>query len=321
MRMRVVEVSGRTVEEAVDRALEQLALRREQVDVDVIREGRRGVFGLGGEDAIVRVSARESAAAGLAAAPPRPPRPRAPRRDEGPARPAAPRVGAPADGGRPRPGAPARGRAGAFEGRREGREGPPRGRPVSAGESIAVPGAPPELPTAPPADAEDHTDFAGRTLRDILTLLGLTETEIAAREPETPGDGLGLVAQVLDVYGNDAETSDELGLLIGRRGETLASLQYLLNVIVSSRYGNDSVFGLDIDQYRRRREQSLVEMAKRIAAEVRETGDVITLEPMPAAERRIIHITLEHEPGVRTESVGAGADRQVEVLPSEGAEG
>ncbi len=75
--------------------------------------------------------------------------------------------------------------------------------------------------------------------------------------------------------------------------------------------------GLDIEQYRKRREQALIEMAQRIAAEVRETGDVITLEPMPAAERRIVHITLENEPGVRTESVGSGADRQVEVLPVE----
>jgi spoIIIJ-associated protein len=90
--------------------------------------------------------------------------------------------------------------------------------------------------------------------------------------------------------------------------------------MVSTHYGGDTVFGLDIEQYRKRREETLVEMAKGIAAEVRETGDVITLEPMPPAERRIIHITLESEPGVRTESVGHGTDRQVEVLPAETSE-
>jgi spoIIIJ-associated protein len=180
-----------------------------------------------------------------------------------------------------------------------------------------VPGAPDQLPVAPIAEAEDEIDFAGRTMRDILTLLGLTDTEIAARDPETPGDGVGLITQVLDVYGNDEEASQELGLLIGRRGDTLSSLQYLLNVLVSTRYGNDHVFAVDIDQYKRRREDTLVEMARRIAAEVRETGDVITLEPMPAAERRIIHVTLAEEPGVRTESVGQGTNRQVEVLPAE----
>ena len=178
-----------------------------------------------------------------------------------------------------------------------------------------MPGAPDDLPTAPPADAEDEVDFAGRTLRDILTLLGLTGTEIGARDPETPGDGLGLISQVFDVYGEDDDASDELGVLIGRRGETLSALQYLLNVSVSSHYNSESIFSVDIDGYRRRREQSLVELAHRIANEVRSTGDVITLEPMPPAERRIIHLELQEEQGVTTESVGGGSDRQVEVMP------
>jgi spoIIIJ-associated protein len=196
-------------------------------------------------------------------------------------------------------------------------EARPRGRVVGDDELQRVPGAPLEMPAGPPDEAEDQLDFAGRTLRDVLNLLGLTDTEIAAREPESAGDGKGLVTQVLDVYGNNEEASDDLGLLIGRRGDTLSSLQYLLNVLVSTKYGNDYVIGLDIEQYRKRREQSLIEMARRIAAEVRETGDVITLEPMPAAERRIVHITLEEEPGVRTESVGSGSDRQVEVMPAD----
>jgi spoIIIJ-associated protein len=181
-----------------------------------------------------------------------------------------------------------------------------------------VPGAPDEPPRQPAEDTEDEIDFAGRTLRDLLTLLGLEETTIEARGPETPGDGLGRVAQVFDVSGETEDASDELGLLIGRRGETLGSLQYLLNVMVSRRYGDqDTVFGVDIEGYRRRREESLVEMAQRVADEVRETGDVITLEPMPAAERRIIHLALSEEAGVVTESVGRGNDRQVEVMPGE----
>lgn len=215
-------------------------------------------------------------------------------------------------------GGDARGPRGEFRGgdRRDSR---PQGSPDENAAPIRIPGTPDDLPAGPPVDAEDEMDFAGHALRDVLTLLGLTETEIAARDPESAGDGAGLVSQVLDIYGETPDVSEELGVLIGRRGETLTALQYLLNVMVSTRYGNDHVFGLDIEQYRHRREQTLIDMAKRIAAEVRETGDVITLEPMPASERRIVHLTLEAEAGVRTESVGSGADRQVEVLPDEGA--
>ena len=181
-----------------------------------------------------------------------------------------------------------------------------------------VPGAPDDPPVQPAADAEDEVDFAGRALRDLLTLLGLEDTEIEARVPSTPGDGAGRVAQIFDISGMNEDASDELGLLIGRRGETLGSLQYLLNVMVGRSYDDqDMVFGVDVEGYRRRREESLVEMARRVAEDVRETGDVITLEPMPAAERRIIHLTLSEEPGVVTESVGRGGDRQVEVMPGE----
>ncbi|MGE0228928.1 MAG: RNA-binding cell elongation regulator Jag/EloR [Dehalococcoidia bacterium] len=353
--MRIVEVSGKTVDEAVARALEQLELSRDQVDVDVISEGRRGVFGIGQEPAIVRVTAQVTAAAPSGQATGRPPRQRGPRREdsgEGPREGGrSERSGGRREGGgeqpaesRPRgeerperserPERERGGRGGYGRnrtdggGRREGARGggmraetlPARGT-GEVGPPMTVPGAPEEPPRAPILEAEDEVDFAGRTVRDVLTLLGLTDTEIAAREPESAGDGVGLVTQILDVYGDNEEASRELGLLIGRRGETLASLQYLLNVLVSTKYGNDHVFAIDIDQYKRRREQTLVAMAQRIAAEVRETGDVITLEPMSAAERRIIHVTLADEPGVRTESVGSGQNRQVEVMPDDGESG
>lgn len=181
---------------------------------------------------------------------------------------------------------------------------------------VRIPGAPDEGPVAPILESEDEVDLAGHTLRDLLTLLGLNETAITVREPETPGDGAGLMAQVFDIVGTDDATSEELGALIGRRGETLQSLQYLLNVIVSSRYDGEQIFAVDIERYRQRREQALVELARRVAAEVRESGDVITLEPMSPAERRIIHLTLQEEDGVATASVGEGQDRQVEVMPA-----
>lgn len=403
--MRVAETSGRTVDEAVAKALAQLGLRRDQVEIDVVTEGKAGRFGFGSEDAIVRVTAHDSV---LTSGPSRGPRRAAParqrqpeaadvlpqrdeddddddsdddgapsasedgegsadgdaprrrrrgrrggrgrRREDGtpvaegeqpaaapaPAVAAAPRAAAPArpagprdarGGGRNDRGG--RGRSGGrndrggrgggrdFREPREPREPRPQGFTVPLDEEVRIPDAPDDLPIAPRTEAVDDLDLAGGTLRDILNLLGLQATEISARDPETPGDGAGLISQVFDVYGEDDDASEELGLLIGRRGETLYHLQYLMNTIVGQRRENAPVFGLDIEGYRRRREQMLVDMAREIAEEVRASGDVITLEPMPAHERRIIHLTLESEEGVRTESVGSGENRQVEILPAE----
>jgi spoIIIJ-associated protein len=364
----VVEVSGVDVEAAVARALRQLGLNRDQVEIEVVREGKRGFLGFGSEESIVRVTAKSSAApaagrsgGGRGRRGGRGPRSgQAPastsargseeerQRMEGVARAAAeardddddedddlplrtpaasgsrggyssraPISRGGADGGRGGRGPRDGGRGGRGGGGRGGRgfdRGRPRGGAITL--PVRIPGAPDEGPVAPIADVDDEIDLAGRTLRDVLTLLGLTETDIAAREPETPGDGVGLMAQVFDITGLDEDTSDELGALIGRRGETLQSLQYLLNVIVSSRYDGEQIFAVDIEQYRRRREQALVDLARRVAQEVRDTGDVITLEPMSPAERRIVHLTLQEEDGVATASVGEGADRQVEVMPA-----
>ena len=318
-------------------------MARDRVDVEVIREGKRGLLGFGGEDAIVRVTTKDDRAT--------PGRGRrggrggrrggqrgesAPREDRGGRRDDAPRGEDRADGrdeGPPREdrGGGRRGRRGGRGGRgrrRGGERGRERGdarnrdrdreRIPFEGELPLVPGAPDDLPAAPTAAAEDEIDFAGSTLREVLTLLGLMDTQIEARDPETPGDGVGRTAQVFEIFGETEDASDELGLLIGRRGETLGALQYLLNVVTRHHYGEaNHVFSVDVEGYKRRRERSLVEMARRVAAEVRDTGDVITLEPMKPAERRIVHLTLSDEPGVTTESVGSGNERQVEVLPTD----
>ena len=228
------------------------------------------------------------------------------------------RGGRNARGGRGRGGSTGGGssRGGGRDRDREERSGKPIVG-VSDDDAIPIPGTPEELPYSPIEDPADDVDLAGSTLRDILTLLGYVETQITAREPETPGDGTGLIEQIFDIYGENDDMSDELGVLIGRRGETLSAVQYLVNTIVSKGGNKPPVFGVDIEGYRRRREEMLVDLARDIAQEVRETGDVITLEPMPAHERRIVHIALREEAGVRTESVGTGENRQVEILPED----
>src|SRR3972149_6563598 len=96
----------------------------------------------------------------------------------------------------------------------------------------------------------------------LLELMGV-RADVSIRDPETPGDGLGMAKAVLDVEG------DDLGILIGRRGETLASLQYLLNLMVARQLGENHVMTVDVEGSRRRRERQLTTLAERMADQVR----------------------------------------------------
>lgn len=157
-------------------------------------------------------------------------------------------------------------------------------------------------------EAEDPAEFAAQMLDKLLELMGV-DADVSIRDAETPGDGLGMANAVLDVEGED------LGLLIGRRGETLQSLQYLLNLMVSQQVGRQEFFTVDVEGYRRRREDSLNSLARRMADQVKRTGHPVTLEPMPANERRIIHMALSESQSVSTSSMGEGDGRRVAISP------
>jgi spoIIIJ-associated protein len=115
----------------------------------------------------------------------------------------------------------------------------------------------------------------------------------------------------LDIKGED------LGILIGRRGETLAALQYLVNLIVSRRLKGRVGVVVDVEGYRERRYESLRLLARRLAEQVKITGRAVTLEPMPASERRIIHLELKDNNDVTTQSMGQGEERKI-VITSKG---
>ncbi|HEU5328081.1 MAG: RNA-binding cell elongation regulator Jag/EloR [Thermomicrobiales bacterium] len=108
---------------------------------------------------------------------------------------------------------------------------------------------------------------------------------------------------------------DDLGMLIGRRGEHLAQLQYLVNLLVNRRLGHWIRIALDVEGYKRRREESLIGLADRVARQVARSGRPIPLEPMPANERRVIHLALRNDPEVMTESNGEGDLRRVVIQP------
>ena len=141
-------------------------------------------------------------------------------------------------------------------------------------------------------------------LNNILTTAGVNVacTVRVANDPDVGGP-------IIDLTGADS------GLLIGRRGQTLQSLQFIVNLIVRKEFGEGSRVVLDVERYRQRRESSLRDMAIKVAERVSQTGRSITLEPMSAADRRIIHISLAENEGVSTESVGFGEERKVTILP------
>ncbi len=138
----------------------------------------------------------------------------------------------------------------------------------------------------------------------ILELLGSSAvcTLRNAHDPQSGGPQI-------DIEGDDA------GLLIGRRGETLRALQFVVNVIVNKDREDSVRVLLDVEEYRARRQRALSELAERVADKVASTGRSITLESMPPAERRIIHLALADNPRVTTESTGWGTDRRVSINP------
>jgi spoIIIJ-associated protein len=159
------------------------------------------------------------------------------------------------------------------------------------------------------------------------------ELEAAEASPEALAAGKVILEQLLAHIGFDArvdvetgETSrlnvlgaaserEELGALIGRKGERLSALQHLVNLMLSRQMGAWTRVLVDVEDYRGRRERQLREIADRAAKRVVETGKMLQLEPMPALERRWVHLALKGNPDVATQSIGEEPNRRIVVLP------
>lgn len=336
--MEHAEASGKTVDDALRAALAKVNASVDEVDLTVLDEGQRGgLFGRGARDAVVRVERR---AGGPQARSPEAPDTSIPRGRGGRGgRPRGGSGGAQARdrgrGGRRRgPGEGERGGSGGKRGPRAerapqlteqdffgegatpparppGRGGPPR---RSSGRSSGGGGAPrrdrprrrrEEEHVEPDINAEE-VDLAAEVVDSILQILEI-DADINIREPVTPGDGLGSARAVIDISG------DDLGMLIGRRGESLMAFQYVVNLVMTRRFPGRGSVTVDVEQYRRRREDQLVTLAERMAERVRDVGDPITLEPMSAADRRLVHLALVDDPDVETNSTGEGESRKVVI--------
>ena len=150
-------------------------------------------------------------------------------------------------------------------------------------------------------------DVAHTTAKEVLSrLLSLMEIQASIEEAQPQPEEQAPVK--LNILGED------LGVLIGRRGNTLYSLQYIVYLIVSQRLKAHVPVNIDVEGYKERRLDSLKGLAQRMAERVLATGQPVTMEPMPANERRTVHLALRDHPGVTTQSIGFGEDRKVTIL-------
>ncbi len=188
----------------------------------------------------------------------------------------------------------------------------PGDRPSQRGEGPRrerQPAPPPRVYDPNRADSEDETT-ARQIVAELLAHMGI-EAEVVATDNPSSMDSTDEEPPTIfiDILGKD------LGLLIGRRGEHLAHLQYIVNLIANKRLGDYTRVIVDVEAYRTRREESLIALAERVARQVTRSGRPIVLEPMPPNERRVVHMTLRENPSVATESNGEGQDRRITVMP------
>ncbi|MCL0065442.1 protein jag [Dehalococcoidia bacterium] len=212
--MEALEVSAKTVEEAVELALNEMNLARSEVEIEVLQEGKAGILGWRGEDARIRVT-----------------------------------------------------------------------------------------PLPSPEEGGDVDAVAREVVEKLLSLMEVDATVqvVGGEDDQSPLS--------VDISNGD------LGVLIGRRGQTLASLQYMVSIIIGRRLKSGVRVIVDVAGYRKRRDEELQNMTLRVAELVKSTRRSITLEPMPSMERRVVHLALRDDPDLATQSVGFGDSRKVVIYP------
>lgn len=276
--MKTVRVTGKTVEEAVSLGLAQLGITREEAVVHVVEEPSGGLFGLlRKKPAVVEISAPEA------------------EEEETPAE----------------------------EVPAEKEEAP--GASETAVNEETVPEEPAPAETLQ-EEAETETApavSAGKNKDDFVFSEEEQQETAEAAKKFLEGVFKSMDMQVtmekmvsrdrilLNLHGKG------LGILIGKHGQTLNSLQYLTNLATGKLYHHHYFVLLDVENYRVRREQTLTALAERLAAKVKRTGEKVELEPMEPGERRIIHLALQNDESVATDSEGEGSYRHVVITPKE----
>jgi spoIIIJ-associated protein len=312
-----IDVTAPTLEQAIKEGLERLGLSRNDVIIEIVEEGSRGVLVMGQREAVVRLTPLRPPTHPIAQPEPLAPPP--------PAEPATPEPPTPpvAEPALP-PTAPPPPRQEVeepvwreVEPAEDEAEEPVWREVEPAAEEVEPPTAPEPEPVRERVTAGDEgtsydAQLAQETLRELLEHMGMPGTDINVyhAEPASPEEE---APWILNIEGED------LGILIGRRGETLNALQYITRLIVSRELQRRANIVIDVEDYKARRESTLERLARKMAEQAKRLGKTVTLEPMPPNERRVIHVTLREDSEVETESIGSGDDRKVTIIPVRGS--
>jgi spoIIIJ-associated protein len=230
--MEPVEAEGNSIDEAIENALNMLGVSRDRVEIEIVSNSARGLFGIGGRKARVRAVLR-----------------------------------APIDVDAPEP-------------------------------ETETPKASPEPAQTP--RTRETVEHAVQTLQEIVNLMEVPAAVNAREEDEQV---------VLEL------TGDSSGILIGRRGQMLDALEYLLNRVVA-REGESGRIVVDSQDYRARRRQSLEDLARRMGEQAKRKRRAIALNPMSPRDRRIVHLALQEDPALSTRSSGKGYFRKLIIIPA-----
>ena len=236
-----LEIIAPTVEEALERGLEDLGLTEDEVDVEVLDTGSKGLFGLGGRQVRVRITVKNSSSSQPETSTPAPP------------------------------------------------------------SNIRQPEN-----RSSNNDQNDVLDLTEQVVSELLHKMKVT-AQVSAHQGEMDEDGRQPIN--VDIRGSD------LGILIGRKAEILNALQYIVNLIVSKQMEHWVQVIVDVEGYRVRRESQIRQMASRMAEQAIKSGKRQILEPMNAAERRLVHLELRNYPEVVTQSIGEDPSRKVTISP------
>ena len=263
--MREVIVTGKTVEEATEKACLELGLPREEVSIEILEMPTRKLF--------KSTPAKVKATADEAEAPAAEEKPAAPKAEVKPEAPKAP----------------------------EKEPEAPKAEPVVAEAAAPAQETAEEKPVTEAQQAK--LDAAVAYLKTVFAAMGAGEVTVT-----TSKQGEACIIRV---------EGDDVGMLIGHRGETMESLSYLASLVANRLPGEYIKLGLDVAGYRGKREKDLEALARRMGAKVARTGRSWAMDPMNPYERRIIHSTISGMEGVRSESKGEGADRRVVIYPTD----